>query len=349
MSITTSIGTRVVKKSTLLVSKGNTLYVGGNGEGNYTKIQDAINNASDRDTVFVYAYSSPYYENVVVNKTINLIGENKDTTIIDGNHSGNCVYVTANYVDISGFTIQNGRFFGIYLETIFNRITDNNISNNYDMGIALFYSSGNTIIGNTILNTLNDGIYLYRSNYNTIEDNTILNNLGDGICLYESNRNTIKDNIISNNGDGIRLGLKNGGYSAYNTITGNNITSNKENGILLYEYTDINIIYHNNFINNTQNAYNEGNNTWDDGEYGNYWSDYEERYPDAKPKILKPWMWNTPYEIEGGNNMDNNPLIKQWPNSKSRAITKDTASYNFYWLKYIERFPLLSKLLFISR
>ena len=49
---------------------GNTLYVGGSGPNNYTKIQDAIDNASDLDTVFVYDDSSPYYENVVVDKSI---------------------------------------------------------------------------------------------------------------------------------------------------------------------------------------------------------------------------------------------------------------------------------------
>ena len=43
------------------LSSGNTLYVGGSGEGNYSKIQDAINGASDGDTVFVYDDSSPYY------------------------------------------------------------------------------------------------------------------------------------------------------------------------------------------------------------------------------------------------------------------------------------------------
>jgi len=34
---------------------GNTLYVGGSGPNNYTKIQDAIDNASNGDTVFVYS------------------------------------------------------------------------------------------------------------------------------------------------------------------------------------------------------------------------------------------------------------------------------------------------------
>ncbi len=54
-------------------SKGNILYVGGSGPGNYTKIQDAIDNARYGDTVFVYDYSSPYYENLVIHKSINLI------------------------------------------------------------------------------------------------------------------------------------------------------------------------------------------------------------------------------------------------------------------------------------
>ena len=102
-------GTLIIDKTTSSNMSGNTLYVGGSGEGNYTRIQDAIDNASDEDTVFVYAYSSPYYENVVVNKSIFLLGENRDTTVIDGYENGNVVYVTADGVTISGFTIMNGK------------------------------------------------------------------------------------------------------------------------------------------------------------------------------------------------------------------------------------------------
>jgi hypothetical protein len=36
------------------MNNAQTLYVGGSGPGNFTKIQDAVDNASDGDTVFVY-------------------------------------------------------------------------------------------------------------------------------------------------------------------------------------------------------------------------------------------------------------------------------------------------------
>ena len=35
---------------------------------------------------------------------------------------------------------------------------------------------------------------------------------------------------------------------------------------------------------------------------------------------MKPWIWDTPYEIPGGNNTDNYPLVKQWPDPVSKPI-----------------------------
>ena len=51
-AIIPSSGQNIEKSSS--ASRGNWLYVGGSGPGNYTKIQDAIDNASDGDTLFVY-------------------------------------------------------------------------------------------------------------------------------------------------------------------------------------------------------------------------------------------------------------------------------------------------------
>jgi len=59
-----------VKDTSPISFDGNTLYVGGSGPGNYTRIQDAINDANPRDTVFVY--NGTYCENLIVDKSINL-------------------------------------------------------------------------------------------------------------------------------------------------------------------------------------------------------------------------------------------------------------------------------------
>ena len=54
------------------------IYVGGSGPGNYSKIQDAIDNATSGDIIQVWA--GIYYENIVINTTISLIGNGSINT-----------------------------------------------------------------------------------------------------------------------------------------------------------------------------------------------------------------------------------------------------------------------------
>jgi hypothetical protein len=98
-------------KKPLPTSRGNWLYVGGSGPGNYTKIQDAIDNASDGDTVFVYDDSSPYYEFIGIHKSISLIGEERTTTIVEdiNNDYAGTIQVEGNSVIIKSLTIQNNK------------------------------------------------------------------------------------------------------------------------------------------------------------------------------------------------------------------------------------------------
>ncbi|RLF33172.1 MAG: hypothetical protein DRN07_03265 [Thermoplasmata archaeon] len=84
------------------------LYVGGTGPGNYSTIQEALNTSQDGDTVFVYEDSSPYYEHIVVRTSITLVGEERNTTIIDGSGNGTVVHLLSDDIVFSNFTVRNG-------------------------------------------------------------------------------------------------------------------------------------------------------------------------------------------------------------------------------------------------
>ncbi|MEE9151911.1 MAG: pectinesterase family protein [Thermoplasmata archaeon] len=89
-----------------LPARATTIYVDDDGGADYTSIQDAINAASDDNTVYVY--SGTYYENVMVNRSISLIGEDKNTTIINGDGNSSVVSVVNSGVNLTGFTCSNG-------------------------------------------------------------------------------------------------------------------------------------------------------------------------------------------------------------------------------------------------
>jgi len=183
MSITPSVAVDTVKISSMPISMGNTLYVGGSGEGNYTKIQDAIDDASDGDTIFVYP--DTYYENIVIDKSINLVGKDRYTTVIDGNKQGLVIYIKSDFVTISCFTIQNsgdnkGGDAGVKLESDFIDISFCDICHN------------------------ENGIYAHLSNNNNITKCDLYENDYCGILFQHCSRNNISNcNVYANNFHGI--------------------------------------------------------------------------------------------------------------------------------------------------
>ena len=88
----------------------------------YSTIQEAIDAANPGATILVR--SGVYREHVVVNKTLSLVGESRDTTIIDGDGAGTVVSVTADNVNVSGFRIQNGEV-GLDLKSSGSIVTAN--------------------------------------------------------------------------------------------------------------------------------------------------------------------------------------------------------------------------------
>lgn len=245
------------------------LYVGGYGPGNYTKIQDALDDASDGDTVFVYEDSSPYFETLIIDKSINLIGESRETTIIDANEKEDydVILIKVDGVTVKGFTLQNtgsGCYpdydNGIEVHSNNNTIMDNIIKDT-KMGIQLSeevkykghennLSNNNIIEGNIIMENSFAGIYLISSNDNLIKRNIISNNEYHGVFLLTDNcRNQIAQNIISNHS---QVGVFILGGSN-NTILQNHIVDNKVYGVSISS-SSLNYINYNNIYDNARNA-----------------------------------------------------------------------------------------------
>jgi parallel beta-helix repeat protein len=451
MSFNSISGNQINNKIIKASGRGDILYVGGSGEGNYTTIQSAIDDAGYGDTVFVY--NGSYYENVVVNKSINLIGEDKNTTIIDGGGIGTVVFIMefSDGVTISDFTIQNSgnessnaglfiydswyckvinntianNYLGIFLRnSSYNFIEENIIKFNNNAGLVIWFSSNNIIrynnflendgggirfpmdsnynqvlyniisgrngsyigitmyesfkcdiIGNSIINH-SSGISIHYSSYILISHNQIFKSIYHGIKLIRSSNITVKNNIISEtyfderNGIGIYLqtvtnisitqnsitanvrglylifdtcfcfinqnnisdnsidGIYFRPYNSRNNIVKQNLFLNNYCGISIYQNNSNNTFYHNNFINNTENAYDDGNNIWDNGypSGGNYWDDYsgvDFKHGQEQNITGHDRIGDTPYEIQGESNQDNYPVMYPygWLNEGPENIT----------------------------
>jgi len=230
----------------------------------YSTIQEAVDSyhPDHREGIFVRA--DIYSENIEIPEDIERVplilkGENVETTVIDGNGTETVVLVERNNVTITGFTIQNSG------------------EGRGDSGIKLSGVKNCNVAKNIITNNRN-GIYLQDSLKCAIYDNSITNNSHHGIELVSSNQNVMHDNDIAENDKGIYMR-----YSHYNVVRSNKIDKNNE-GITVLT-TSSNSVYHNDFLYNTRQVYDEAwespyltnsTNIWDnDYPYGgNYWSNF---------------------------------------------------------------------------
>ena len=248
----------------------------------YKRIQDAIDKAIAGGVIYVYG--GIYNENIKVDKTLQLIGENRTITIIDGGGKRDVVRIMADGVILMGFTIQHGGSHfgsagGIRLDSSsYSIISDNIIVDNELYGIwVLENTSSYTTISHNIIsrNGMDEyggfNIWLYQSSYNKISNNHIQNGKGYGlgICFW-STHTTVNENMISGNHlEGIKSR-----YGFNNRIYENTIQNNNYFGIRFLNASGNNIIENNNFIDNKPlNAFftitkADILNQWD----GNYWN-----------------------------------------------------------------------------
>ena len=252
----------------------------GTPEYPYQHIQDGIDNVFEGYTIYVK--NGTYYENVLVNKTINLDGEKPSSTIIDGGGVGNVVAITAENVRLSGFTIQNGGndLFDAGIKTRLywtngSSEIKNNIIKNNKQGIYLYWSSWNEIRGNIIEDNSN-GIYLWGSYNNIIDNNTIQNNTNNGI-EFEYSQGYITGNAVVNNG---KIGMYLNEKSNVCIVNGANLIKDNAIGVMVNN-SKCACVIRNNFIDNDQQFVFK--NSYYLCAYHNYWSDWER----AVPRMIK--------------------------------------------------------------
>ena len=238
------------------------IYVDDDGGADYDNIQDAINNANPGDTIYVY--NGTYSGSFNINKTLNINGESRLNTIIDGTGFSHAVFINADFVNLSNFTIRDldtidvgiwvnnnySRIFyniikntsqdGVVLLSSHNNIYNNIFDNNDDAIICSYNANNNTIYNNFMSNSSDNGIQVNQGNNNTvIYNNTIINNIDVGIHIYGSNNSIITNNILKGNYIGILLE-----YASNNSISNCKIYDSGSN-IILVLYSNNNVIYDN--------------------------------------------------------------------------------------------------------
>ena len=181
----------------------------------YPTIQAAINAAADGDTVFVR--NETYYEHITISKPITLVGEDSSTTVIDGNGTGTVVYVAADYVSISNFTIRNAGLsyclFCAYLNDI--DIENNNILNatigvcigdSYAVNISNNFVSNTSLIGIDVGDTTEPGANLNSNRNITVSNNFVQWSTFDGINVDgETQYCSFTNNTVEDCASGIDL------------------------------------------------------------------------------------------------------------------------------------------------
>ena len=229
----------------LIVSVGTanaaTITVDDSGGADYTTIQAAIDYASPGDEIHVN--SGTYYENVVVNKQINLRGIDTGAgmPVVDAGGSGNVITISADKSLLEGFIIKNSGLLdvnaGIIITSNDNVIKNNEVTNN-KAGISLESSSNNIVESNIVNLNSYPGVALASANNNIISNNEVNSNGYYGIELYLSSNNTVIDNIANSN---TRYGIFVWKSDNDNRLISNTANNNVNAGIRFYTSSNNNV------------------------------------------------------------------------------------------------------------
>jgi len=216
----------------------------------YGTIQAAVDSAAPGDTIQVAP--GIYYEHVAVNKSLTIVGENPEITIVDGTANGTVFNLEGSNIHIYGFTIRNA---GNY----------NAVGSEKEI-----VTSDNHKIINNIITTSLYGVYLSSSDHNTIANNTLIGNAFGAIFLASADSANITANTIVGGAYGIRA------LSSLNNIIIGNTISQTSYAIYLSSSSTGNTIRNNVLSGQTASVYSNSDgttvdhNTITEGAYGIY-------------------------------------------------------------------------------
>jgi nitrous oxidase accessory protein len=279
-------------------------------------IQLAINYAAPGQTIEVQ--NGTYHEIVNVTKQITLKG--LGNPVVDAGNKGSAITISANGSTLLGFTAtgsgNEANDAGIKVLSRGNIIKNNTAIRNGNHGIFLYHASNNTVAGNNVAENKNSGFLLVHSNDNHILANFVSMNK-EGIFIQTSRGNTLQDNTLKKNEIGINIS----NYNFSESITAN---AKKGKGVSIKyrptsEATSYNIskmgfgsspgsnlLFLNNLSDNSQDAFDDGFNQWDNGLAGNHYGSYDAREEGCKDRN-RDGICDSSYSIPGGHNTDRLP------------------------------------------
>ena len=224
----------------------NIIVVDINGEGDYTSIQEAIDKAKPGSTISVK--KGVYSEIIIIKKQINLIGEDKNSTLINPISEKNKYAISLGAPDIiiQSFSIKNGAP-GLYTNgiRIISPKTEVRNCNVFDTPVGIAIWTSNNIIDNChFWNCKDEGIALIGSSYSECNENKITNCVFnkncDGIELQHSSNNLIYNcAFYDNTHSGIDAITSSNNK---NTISNCKIYNNEVHGIYLSSSSENKII-----------------------------------------------------------------------------------------------------------
>lgn len=257
---------------------------------------------SDRSNVTI--------KNVCINQFgVGILLFNSSNNIITGNriNSTTCIYLLmfSSYNQLTGNKML-GDCYGIRGDGAFNNITGNDFTATQ---YSVEMSCNNTIISQNYFENDRSIRLGDTSHYNLITENSMVGGLYGVILSGSSSNNLVSGNNITSKTE---CGIKIEG-SFDNTVYENHIANNKIGVYIVnpqvpdlrFPYSTNNTFYHNNFVVNTDNVEFAGGSTanfWDNGEEGNYWSNY------TGADLNGDSISETPYIIDD-NNTDRYPLM----------------------------------------